>query len=235
MKEIFEILKKYSPYSVLEFGFGNGNLTKILRKSYPSSFFVGIDKNPIFLKETTLALFDKHFCEDILSVNINQKFDLIVFGNYRTPFWWIYNCYSKEYYIEIINRLISFLEKNGRLIFIAKTYRRCNLPSELLFKEYQNFLLIEANPKKYPENFLDFANSDIIDLTKELLHKLKINDIDIYTFEDKDECIYPENPCKNIQMKTSDANIQKSNKLNMQIKKVGLKYGYYDILVARLN
>ena len=79
------------------------------------------------------------------------------------------------------------------------------------------------------------AFDDIIDLTKELLHKLKINDIDIYTFEDKDECIYPENPCKNIQMKTSDANIQKSNKLNMQIKKVGLKYGYYDILVARLN
>ncbi|UTC66527.1 MULTISPECIES: methyltransferase [unclassified Treponema] len=236
MNEIIKNLKKHSPRSVLEFGFGSGYLTRLIRKAYPNTFntfFTGIDKNPNFIKDNIITLFDEYFCEDILSLNIKHKFDLIVLGNPRIPFWWIYNCYTIKSYTEIIKRLVSLLEENGSLFFIVKTYKNCTQKSEILFKEYQDFLLIDASEKEYPPNLNEFINTDIINLTKKLLIELGIIDVDVISIKDTEKCIYPEEPCKNAKIKITRENLKKAANLDCQISRFGLSYGYYDILTAK--
>lgn len=233
MNEIIKNLKKYSPRSVLEFGFGSGYLSKLIRQAYPNIFFTGIDKNPNFIKDNITTLFDEYFCEDILSLNIKHKFDLIVLGNPRIPFWRPYNCYTIKSYTEIIKRLVSLLEENGSLFFIVKTYKNCTQKSEILFKEYQDFLLIDASEKEYPPNLNDFINTDIINLTKTLLTELGIIDVDVISIKDTEKCIYPEGPCKNAKIKRTPDILQKAANLDCMINTFGLSYGYYDILTAK--
>ncbi|MGF7109729.1 methyltransferase [Treponema pedis] len=235
MNEIIKNLKKYSPRSVLEFGFGSGYLSKLIRQVYPNIFFTGIDKNPHFIKDNITTLFDEYFCEDILSLNVKHKFDLIIFGNPRVPFWWIYNCYTIESYTKIIKKLVSLLEEKGSLFFIVKTYKNCTQKSEMLFKEYQDFLLIEASEKEYPPNLTEFINADIIDLTKTILTESGIIDVDVISIKDTEKCIYPKEPCKSAKIKRTPKNLQKAADLDREINRFGLSYGYYNILTAKNN
>lgn len=236
MENLISILSKIKPNNILEFGFGSGNLSRILRKLYPQSNITGIDKNNKFLTENTIKLFDEVINADILTLQNHKQFDLVIFGNSKIPFWWIYKCYTKKDYKNILNKLISFLSKKGTLVFITKTYNKNSLPSEFLFKKMQDFLLIDCSEPNTSKNIEEeFIKADIINLTWQILKQKGFTDIHIFYIKDSEFCIFQKNPCQNLKINFSPEQFAKAKKLDLEINKYGLEYGYYTILMANVS
>jgi len=117
--------------TVLDFGCGPGNL--IPHISQKLKRLVGVDRSAGSLK-IARSLADKHgidfetICEDIVNVNDEAKFDLIVSSNSILP-------NSRAEVVSIFNKLCSLLAKNGKLLAILPSFDTTLYLQELRQKE----------------------------------------------------------------------------------------------------
>jgi 2-polyprenyl-3-methyl-5-hydroxy-6-metoxy-1,4-benzoquinol methylase len=140
-----------SKMRVLDFGCGPGNLIPYMNKSMER--VVGVDKSQDSLKVACM-LADKHnikfeyICDDILNVNDDLEFDLIISSNSILP-------NNREEVVAIFKKLCSLLSPNGMLLAILPSFDTTIYLQELRVKENK---LDKYEPVLMDEEILAYAD-----------------------------------------------------------------------------
>ncbi len=172
--------------NILEFGFGSGAYSKLLREAFPDSFITGLDRNKMFNRKSNNA--DNYLSRMIFEdLNVfsekDESFDFITLGAMRLPFWWKFNCYNKKTFNCLLESLFKLLSKDGKFIFLIKTeftenerQRNNNMYTNYFCKQ----ILVDKS------DFDSFTNNNIVDdiiniltdLGKFHFSEVRIKDVD---------------------------------------------------------
>lgn len=233
---IIKELKKYNTANnILEFGFGSGGYSKLLRNAFPDSNIVGVDKNKKFNRENNKALQYLSTCifDDINNIqDTKSKFDIITFGDFRTPFWWKFNCFSKGIYSNIIKSLDSLLVENGVFFLVLKTNKAIN-KSQKKFIKMSQFILENSNSTKEEWESDFISNNNVIYDTISIFNDFGYSKISEVEYEDTEMVKASQNPCLEFynKMKIDNPYLeQKAISIDKNIEEYGLTFGYFKIL-----
>ncbi len=97
---------EYEPLKIVDLGTGDGVLAFALKRAYPNSYVLGVDKDAEVLKEAQKQWQGVEFlCRDILQLEFREAFDLVVSSN---VFHWLGKDWHKG-----VEKVWEMLEEGG--------------------------------------------------------------------------------------------------------------------------
>ncbi|MFZ8784181.1 GNAT family N-acetyltransferase [Thermocrinis sp.] len=97
---------EYQPKRIADLGAGDGVLTYALKRAYPNSYVLGVDKDAKVLKEASKQWQGVEFlCRDILQLEFREAFDLVVSSS---VFHWLGKDWHKG-----VQKVWEMLEEGG--------------------------------------------------------------------------------------------------------------------------
>lgn len=184
LKEIIDLDKKYK---LLDLGCSKGEIIYLIKENFKNIEFTGIDKSQALIdkaKNETFIQSERFILDDILSFNLNEKFDIILMSGVLS----IFDDYEK-FLLNAIQHMkknsygIIFSAFNKEDIDVIIRYRNNFIKSKEWESGWNLFSLKQIT--KFLENFSDDIEIIPFKLNKKI--KKKSNPVTSYSIELKDD------------------------------------------------